>query len=65
MILLGSLLFHAGTQLVGNDIVTASGRVFTVIGLGNTLQEAVKNAYNGVQSIEFPEMFYRKDVAHR
>lgn len=65
MILSGSLLFHAGTQLTGNDIVTAGGRVFTVVGLGDTLQEAVKNAYDGVQSIEFSQMFYRKDIAHR
>ncbi|EXJ90856.1 phosphoribosylamine-glycine ligase [Capronia coronata CBS 617.96] len=59
------LIFHSGTKLDGECIVTAGGRVFTVVGLGGTLAEAVSNAYRGVRSIEFPNMFYRKDIAWR
>jgi phosphoribosylamine-glycine ligase len=59
------LIFYAGTKLIGEDIVTAGGRVFTVVGLGETLQDAVDIAYAGVKSITFPGMFYRKDIAHR
>ncbi|KIV83333.1 phosphoribosylamine-glycine ligase [Exophiala sideris] len=59
------LIFHAGTKLVEDEIVTSGGRVFTVVGLGKTLPEAVDNAYQGVRSISFPGMYYRKDIAHR
>jgi phosphoribosylamine-glycine ligase len=60
-----SILFHAGTKLLGNDIITAGGRVFSMVGVGRTLREAVDTAYTGVQSITFSGMFYRKDIGHR
>lgn len=59
------LVFHAGTKLAGDDIVTSGGRVLTIVGLGKTLPEAVDTAYQGVRSISFPGMYYRKDIAHR
>ncbi|EXJ82610.1 phosphoribosylamine-glycine ligase [Capronia epimyces CBS 606.96] len=59
------LLFHSGTKLDEKRIVTAGGRVFTVVGLGDTLPEAVSNAYRGVRSIKFSDMFYRNDIAYR
>lgn len=59
------LLFHSGTRIVQDKIETSGGRAFTVVGLGPTLPDAVKKAYEGVESISFAGMYYRKDIAHR
>jgi phosphoribosylamine-glycine ligase len=59
------MLFHAGTQIVGNKLVTASGRVFTAVGLGESLSEAITKAYKGVESVQFQGMVYRKDIGFR
>lgn len=59
------IVFHAGTKLVDGKVVTAGGRVFTVVGMGDTLVEAVDRAYLGVRSIEFRGMFFRRDIAER
>jgi phosphoribosylamine--glycine ligase len=58
-------IFHAGTKI--NDIgavVSSGGRVLGVTGIGDTLQEAVKNAYHGIDLISFPKSHYRKDIGH-
>lgn len=56
-------VFHAGTKIEGNDIVTSGGRVLGVTGLGKTLDAAVVRAYQGVKRISFENMHYRKDIA--
>lgn len=61
----GVHVFHAGTALHDGQLVTASGRVLSVVGHGATLQEAVAKAYEGVAHIHFAGMHYRKDIAHR
>lgn len=58
-------VFHAGTQNEDGILKTAGGRVFSVAARGATLQEAVATAYQGVKSIQFDGMFYRKDIAAR
>ena len=60
-----SIVFHCGTRLDGERVVTSGGRVMSVTGLGANLREAVDNAYARIQSIAFDGMFYRKDIAHR
>ncbi|KAF2808497.1 phosphoribosylamine-glycine ligase [Mytilinidion resinicola] len=57
--------FHAGTQYEDGVLKTAGGRVFSVAARGETLEEAVATAYQGVESIQFEGMFYRKDIAAR
>ncbi len=61
----GALVFHCGTKLAENQLVTSGGRVLSVTGTGATLREAVDAAYAGVQKLSFEGMFYRKDIAHR
>ncbi|KAI9893607.1 MAG: hypothetical protein M1814_006403 [Vezdaea aestivalis] len=63
----GTEIFHAGTARKGDsqELVTSGGRVLAVNSTGSTLREAVDRAYKGVESIEFENMFYRKDIAHR
>lgn len=58
-----ALVFHAGTRAEDGRIVTAGGRVLTVVGMGATLAEARERAYAGVRCIEFEGMHYRTDIA--
>ena len=60
------LVFHAGTKL-GNDgiIYTDSGRVLTVVGMGNDMTEARKNVYHNIPNIYFEGCYYRRDIALR
>jgi phosphoribosylamine--glycine ligase len=61
----GATVFHAGTALNGDNVVTAGGRVLGVTALGSDLQNAVDNAYAAVEKISWKDAFYRKDIAHR
>ena len=59
------LVFHAGTALDANGQVTAvGGRVLAVTGLGNTAEAARAKAYDAVAQIDWPEGFYRRDIAN-
>ncbi|MFQ6020346.1 MAG: phosphoribosylamine--glycine ligase, partial [Dehalococcoidia bacterium] len=58
------LVFHAGTALADdNSVVTAGGRVLTVVATAPTLAEARTVAYRNVQRIHFTNAHYRKDIA--
>ena len=61
----GALVFHAGTALRGNHLVSAGGRVLNVTGLGASLAEARERAYRAVELLDFPDALYRRDVAAR
>ncbi len=58
-------VFHAGTKLDGNRIVTDGGRVLGVTALGDTLAQAKKNAYEAVAKIKFVGMHFRTDIADK
>jgi len=58
-------IYHAGTALDGNRVVTAGGRVLGVTGFGSTLHKAAAAAYEAVDCIEFEGRQYRKDIGHR
>ncbi|MBI4201718.1 MAG: phosphoribosylamine--glycine ligase [Chloroflexi bacterium] len=60
-----ALVFHAGTKLEGEAILTAGGRVLTVVGTAPTLAEARQKVYASVQKVHFENVFYRKDIALR
>ncbi|MCX8029052.1 MAG: phosphoribosylamine--glycine ligase [Brevinematales bacterium] len=60
-----SLVFHAGTAYDGEKLVTNGGRVLNVVGLSNTLKDALNVAYNRIKDIYFDGMFYRKDIGWR
>ena len=59
------LVFHAGTARRGDDIVTAGGRVLTVVGRGATYRDAIARAYAGVSTISFDGMHYRNDIGQK
>ena len=58
-------IFHAGTKLVGSEVVTAGGRVLTVCALGQDIVEARAKAYAEVEKIRFDGLQFRRDIAHR
>jgi phosphoribosylamine--glycine ligase len=59
------LVFHAGTARRGDEVVTAGGRVLTVVGRGGTFEEAIARAYSGVAKISFDGMQYRRDIGRK
>jgi phosphoribosylamine--glycine ligase/phosphoribosylformylglycinamidine cyclo-ligase len=59
------VIFHAGTELYDGKLVSTGGRVIAASAVADTLEDAVKKAYAGVETIRFQDMFYRKDIAHR
>jgi len=56
-------IFHAGTAMNGNGLVSAGGRVMTVTGIGSDLTEARNRAYRAISQIELEGSFYRSDIA--
>lgn len=56
------ILFHAGTKLENNKLVTNGGRVLNVCARGKTLEQALSKVYNGASKIEFEGVYYRKDI---
>jgi phosphoribosylamine--glycine ligase len=58
-------VYHAGTARREDEIVTAGGRVLTVVGRGAECAEAVARAYAGVLQIWFDGMQYRRDIGRR
>ncbi|BEN33050.1 TPA: phosphoribosylamine--glycine ligase [Serratia marcescens] len=58
-------VFHAGTGLQGNDVVTSGGRVLCVTALGDTVAQAQQRAYQLAEGIQWPGSFCRKDIGYR
>ncbi len=58
-------IFHAGTQLKNDSIVTSGGRVLCVTALDNTVSEAQQRAYSAAEKISWKDAFYRRDIGYR
>jgi phosphoribosylamine---glycine ligase len=58
-------VFHAGTALHGDDVVTAGGRVLCVTALGETTRQAQQRAYETVRTISFAGAQWRSDIGQR
>jgi phosphoribosylamine---glycine ligase len=61
----GVSVYHAGTSKSGGEIVTAGGRVLTVVGRGADFGEAIARAYAGVERISFHGMNFRRDIGRK
>ena len=57
-----SIVFHAGTKINDNSIVTNGGRVIAVTSLADSMPEALNQSYKTIGSIHFEKMNYRKDI---
>ncbi|HEX4639092.1 MAG TPA: phosphoribosylamine--glycine ligase [Chthoniobacterales bacterium] len=56
-------IFHAGTKIANDEIVTSGGRVLAVTALGSTIAEARTRAYEAVDLIHFEGAHFRRDIA--
>jgi phosphoribosylamine--glycine ligase len=61
----GALVFHAGTAEQSGRIVSAGGRVLTVVGRGKTFEAARTTAYRAVGEIHFDGMQFRRDIGNK
>lgn len=61
----GVTVYHAGTKLDGDSLVTSGGRVLGVTALGDSLQDALAKSYAGVEKIRFDGAHYRKDIGKK
>jgi phosphoribosylamine--glycine ligase len=55
-------VYHAGTSLKGDKIVTSGGRVLTVTALSGDLPSAIESVYDSIRKIDFEGCYYRKDI---
>jgi phosphoribosylamine--glycine ligase len=61
----GVVVYHAGTSRRDGRLVTAGGRVLTVVGRGEDFAEAIRRAYAGVAQISFDGMQFRHDIGRK
>jgi phosphoribosylamine---glycine ligase len=59
------MVFHSGTKLEGDKIVTSGGRVLCVTGMGDSVKMAQDVAYEAVNKIRFAGMQFRRDIGFR
>ncbi len=58
-------VFHAGTRLEGNKVLTNGGRVLCVTALGDSVTQAQQKAYACVQQISWDKVYFRTDIGYR
>jgi len=58
-------VFHAGTAMRDDEVVTSGGRVLCAVGLGDTVRAAQRQAYDLVGAIRWEGMQYRRDIGYR
>ena len=61
----GVNVFHAGTEQIDENIITAGGRVLGVTALAKDLKSAIEQSYRGVSAIHFDKAHWRKDIGYR
>jgi phosphoribosylamine--glycine ligase len=57
-----SMIFHAGTKLINDSLVTSGGRVLSVTSTGSSMAEALERSYRSISKISFEGMHYRRDI---
>lgn len=57
-----SVLFHAGTTVKNNKVVTNGGRVLAVTSYGEGFRSALEKSYNSIEKIHFDQMNFRRDL---
>ena len=61
----GVTVYHTGTKIENDKLVTSGGRVLGVTALGDSLADALKKSYEAVENIHFDNAHYRKDIGKR
>jgi len=61
----GVQVFHSGTSVKSNEVVTSGGRVLGVTASGDSLEQALARAYQAMAEVKFDGIYYRRDIGHR
>lgn len=61
----GVTVYHAGTKLDDGKYLTNGGRVLGVTAHGDSLEDALKKAYEGVAKVQFTDAHYRRDIGKK
>jgi phosphoribosylamine--glycine ligase len=56
------IIFHSGTRIADDRVVTSGGRVIAVSSLGKTIKDALEVSYRNAGIISFRNIYYRKDI---
>jgi len=60
-----TIVFHSGTAIKADKLVTDGGRVLGIVGSGDTLKDAIDNTYKELKTISFDKMYYRRDIGQK
>jgi phosphoribosylamine--glycine ligase len=58
----GSILFHSGTKMSGNLLVTNGGRVIAVSSKGKNFRDALETSYKNASIVQYKDRYFRKDL---
>jgi phosphoribosylamine--glycine ligase len=59
-----SIVFHAGTKLENDKVLSNGGRVLAITSYGTDFQEAIKKSYQNIEKLHFDKMNFRKDIGN-
>lgn len=59
-----SIVFHAGTKLEQDQVVTNGGRVLAITSYGTDFESATKKSYQNIDQLHFDKMYFRKDIGN-
>ena len=59
-----SIVFHAGTKFINNQIVSNGGRVLAITSFGENFEQAIKKSYQNIEKLHFDKMYFRKDIGY-
>jgi phosphoribosylamine--glycine ligase len=59
-----SIVFHAGTKLENNQVLSNGGRVLTVTSYGENFEKAIKKSYQNIAKLNFDKMYFRRDIGN-
>ena len=57
-----SIVFHAGTTIKDDAVVTNGGRVIAITSFDDNFRDAIKKSYQNIEKLHFDRMYYRKDI---
>ncbi len=60
-----TIVFHSGTAKKDGKFITSGGRVLGITGIGNTIEEAIQTAYEGVKIVDFDKKHFRTDIGKK
>ena len=58
----GTTIYHAGTKMLGTDVITNGGRVLAVTSFGSNIREAAEQSNYMLEQVNFEDMYFRDDI---